>query len=139
MTGEAVQQAVRDLEARGQLASLHNVNRHLRSVPPYRGMSYRDLIPLLRNQQVTPTDPAYASVVNMAHELEEALARRRNRDLPALIERGEQTWSKHVRAMYEASRRGDPAGQLEAWASAFEQLRCALSAAIVQVHGGRRG
>jgi hypothetical protein len=137
LTHESVQQAVKTLEAAGQVASVRKVNRLMRRTPPaYRGCSFRDLLPWLRHQHDTPTDPAYASVLDMALELEEALAHRRDRDLPALIERGKRTWSKHAPAMLAASARGEP---MEAWAAAFERLRLAISAAIVQVHGRRYG
>jgi hypothetical protein len=129
-----VQQAVRTLEAAGKMASVRKVNRLLRLVPPYRGLRYSTLLPLLRNQQVTPTDPAYTSVVNMAVELEEAVAQRRDRDLSALIDRGERTWSQNAPAMFAASARGEA---MEAWAAAFERLRRARDSAIVHHHGRR--
>jgi hypothetical protein len=135
----AVQHAVKTLEANGKVVSAYNVNQVLRSTPPYYGMSYRDLLPLLRNQQDMPNDPRYQQVIWMAEALEEVLAQRRHGHLQALIEQGSTTWSRCAPAMHQASARGDPMVQVEAWVASFERLRFGREAAIVRVYGRQYG
>ena len=136
MTREVAAAVVKALEANGQVVSAPNVNRQLRAVPPHRGLSFTDLLPILRNQaDPTLTDPHYQAVVEMAKVLEEALVHRRYGLLLGLIDQGERTWSQHAPAMWVASAQGD---EMQPWVDAFERLRHATQAAIVQVYGVRR-
>jgi hypothetical protein len=139
MTREVVQQAMTVLQTQGTPVSARNVLRILRNAPPhYRGYSFRDLLPLLKNQADTLQDPRYQAVIDAAAQLEDVVARGHHGQLSGGIARAEHTWQTCATAMYQASARGDPMAQLEAWAAAFERLRLACSAAIGQHAGSSR-
>jgi hypothetical protein len=128
--GERVRETMTTLEARGEAISCHTVNRYLRSVPPYIGASYRDLLPLLRNQRVpTEAEQAEQDILSMAQACEEAMTNGASRArLQSLIADSEKLWQRVMPLMLRASARGEDTG---AFVIAFERLRDARSALIL--------
>src|SRR5215217_7703892 len=92
MTRELVQQAVNTLKAAGKVVSARQVNRLMRRTPPtYRGCSFRDLLPWLQHQHISPTE-CYRQVLELTTAFETALGQPHDADLPALLSRGEEIW-----------------------------------------------
>jgi hypothetical protein len=129
MTDEQVKAAVEALKGRGEPISGPRINRYLRSVPPYIGMSYRDLLPLLKNQPLpTPAEEAEQDLEAMANACD--AARRdgaRYAERQKLIADSEALWIRCAAVRNRGSARGE---DLTALVDAFERLRHAMSALI---------
>ncbi len=125
MTSEAVQQAVKDLEARSEVVSARNVRKRL------GGGSFRDLLPLLRMQALpTEAEQAVRDILAMAHACEDAITDGTSRTTrQRLIAESETLWQTCMPALLRASARGE---ETTAFVDVFERLREARSAVIVR-------
>jgi hypothetical protein len=104
-----VQTAMEALAAAGEPISANRVNRWLRSHPPYYGMSFRDLLPLLKIQAVpTPAEQALQDLEAMSKAIEQALADQAGLKVrQRLSHESEAVWLASRRVMLQAAARGD--------------------------------
>jgi hypothetical protein len=134
MPRELVQQAINTLKAAGQPISLRKVNRVMRAMPPYFGMSFRDLLPFLRHQHDTPKE-CYRQVLELTAAFETALAHPHDTDLPALLSRGEAVWRTCTPRLQAASLSVDGPTAATLWPLVVHEFRYRLAAVTEVVRG----
>jgi hypothetical protein len=134
VTRELVQQAVNTLKAAGQPISLRKVNRVMRAMPPYFGMSFRDLLPILWHQH-DPGKACYREVLELIDAFEAALRQPADVDLPALLIRGEKVWRTCVPRLQAASLSVDGPTAATLWPRAVWEFRYRLAAVTEAVRG----
>jgi hypothetical protein len=120
-----VREAVASLEAQGQPVSARAVNRRLRATGPrFRGMSFRDLLPMLRIPPVASESArAIANLDAMTHTCEAAVrdgapAAARHKLLAASADE----WQRGMAVLLRLTAQGADTAALTA---AFERLRTA--------------
>ena len=98
MTRDAVQAAVRQLEANGEKVTARRVRKLL------GGGSFRDLLPLLQNQSHSPddqpSDPLYQRMLDLVETLDGAIVQGRPSVLHELLAEAD-TWRPNWTAVYE--------------------------------------
>jgi hypothetical protein len=134
MPRELVQNAVNTLKAAGQPISLRKVNRVMRAMPPYFGMSFRDLLPILRHQHDTPKE-CYREVLELTTSFEAALAHPHDADLPALLSRGEEVWRTCAPRLQAASLSVDGPTAAILWPQVVREFSYRLAALTEVVRG----
>jgi hypothetical protein len=120
-----VREAVARLEAQGQPVSARAVNRILRATGPrFRGMSFRELLPILRIPPVvSEAERAINDLDAMTHACAAAVrdgvttaARHK------LLDATDQQWQRAMAVLLRATARGE---DTQALTAAFERLRTA--------------
>ena len=129
-----VQQAVQTLKAAGQPISLRKVNRVLRALPPYVGMSFRDLLPILRHQRDTGKE-CYEKILELTTAFEAALRQPADADLPTLLSRGEKVWRTCAPRLQAASLSIDGPTAATLWPQVVREFRYRLAAVTEAVRG----
>jgi hypothetical protein len=131
-----VRQAMAILEAQRSPVSARVVNRLLRATPPrFMGLSFRDLLPMLRIQPVlSETEQACRDLTQMAEACEAAVrdgATHAGRQ--KLIGASEDVWRQAMAALQRSSAQGT---DVTALATAFERLGQARGA-LIMAHARR--
>jgi hypothetical protein len=106
----------------------------MRAMPPYFGMSFRDLLPILRHQHVSPTE-CYEKVLQLTTALEAALAHQTDADLPALLSRGEEIWRTCAPRLQAASLSVDGPTAATLWPLVVREFSYRLAALTEAVRG----
>jgi hypothetical protein len=134
VTHGSVQQAIKTLEASGQPISVRAVNRVMRNMPPFFGMSFRDLLPKLQHPHDTSKE-CYREVLELIDALEAARWHPGDPQLPALLSRGEKTWRTCVPRVQAATVSVDGPTVALLGPIAVQQFRQVLASATLVVRG----
>ena len=124
MTRDAVQAAVRQLEANGEKVTARRVRKLL------GGGSFRDLLPLLQNQSHSPddqpSDPLYQRMLDLVETLDGAIVQGRPSVLHELLAEADTWRPKCMFALLAAGARGEPT---DAWTAVYERIGGAMARA----------
>ena len=106
----------------------------MRALPPYFGMSFRDLLPILRHQHDTSKE-CYHEVLELTTAFEAALGQPTDADLPALLSRGEEVWGTCAPRLQAASLSVDGPTAAVLWPQAVREFRYRLAAVTEAARG----